>query len=73
MKAGDIISFVKTIGNEGVKPLKLAKIRDIDKKKYEEIMRSTFDQLLGPLGYSFDDVLGVTKLEDLFWNTDSKK
>ena len=35
MKAGDIISFVKTIGNEGVKPLKLAKIRDIDKKKYE--------------------------------------
>ena len=73
MKAGDIISFVKTVGNEGVKPLKLAKIRDIDKKKYEEIMRSTFDQLLGPLGYSFDDVLGVTKLEDLFWNTDSKK
>ncbi|NSL76588.1 MAG: hypothetical protein HS049_03180 [Thaumarchaeota archaeon] len=73
MKAGDIISFVKTIGNEGVKPLKLAKIRDIDKKKYEEIMRSTFDQLLGPLGYSFDDVLGVTKLEDLFWNSDSKK
>ena len=73
MKAGDIISFVKTIGKEGVKPLKLAKIREIDKKKYEEIMRSTFDQLLGPLGYSFDDVLGVTKLEDLFWNSNSEK
>ena len=68
MKAGDIISFVKTIGNERVKPLKLAKIRDIDKKKYEEIMKSTFDQLLGPLGFSFDDILGVTRLEDLFWN-----
>mgnify|MGYP003326599547 CR=1 FL=1 len=64
MKPGDIISFVKTIG--GVKPLKLAKIREIDKKKYEEIMKSTFDQLLGPLGYSFDEILGVTKLEDLF-------
>ena len=67
MKPGDIISFVKTIG--GVKPLELAKIREIDKKKYEEIMKSTFDQLLGPLGYSFDDILGVTKLEDLFWSS----
>ena len=68
MKPGDIISFVKTIG--GVKPLKLAKIREIDKKKYEEIMKSTFDQLLGPLGYSFDEILGVTKLEDLLWKTE---
>jgi len=25
------------------------------------------------LGYSFDDVLGVTKLEDLFWNSNSEK
>ena len=70
MKAGDIISFVKTIG--GVKPLELAKIREIDKKKYEEIMKSTFDQLLGPLGYSFDDILGVTKLEDLFWSSNTE-
>tara|TARA_B100000029_G_scaffold324890_1_gene317306 strand:+ start:36203 stop:38743 length:2541 start_codon:yes stop_codon:yes gene_type:complete len=70
MKAGDIISFVKT--NGGVKPLKLAKIREIDKKKYEEIMKSTFDQLLGPLGYSFDDILGVTKLEDLFWGSNTE-
>ena len=70
MKPGDIISFVKTIG--GVKPLELAKIREIDKKKYEEIMKSTFDQLLGPLGYSFDDILGVTRLEDLFWSSNTE-
>ena len=30
-------------------------------------MRSTFDQLLDSLGYSFDEILGVTKLEDLLW------
>ena len=72
MKAGDIISFVKTKGGAGVKPLELAKIREIDKKKYEEIMKSTFDQLLEPLGYTFNDILGITKLEDLFWNNSDK-
>ena len=35
-------------------------------------MKSTFDQLLGPLGYSFDDILGVTKLEDLFWSSNTE-
>ena len=66
-KAGNIIRFIKTNGTEGVKPIQLAKMREVDKKKYEEIMRSTFDQLLDSLGYSFDEILGVTKLEDLLW------
>ena len=66
-KKGDIITFVKTIGGEGVKPLQLAKKQDIDKRKYEDLMQSTFDQLLDSLGYSFDEILGATKLEDLFW------
>ena len=35
-------------------------------------MKSTFDQLLGPLGYSFDDILGVTRLEDLFWSSNTE-
>ncbi len=65
--AGNIIQYVKTIGREGVKPLELAKLSEIDKKKYEEMMQSTFDQLLDSLGYSFDEVLGATRLEDLFW------
>ncbi len=67
IRAGNIILFVKTIGREGVKPLELAKSSEIDKKKYEEMMQSTFDQVLDSLGYSFDEVLGATKLEDLFW------
>ncbi|MEE9283467.1 MAG: DNA-directed DNA polymerase I [Nitrososphaerales archaeon] len=67
IRAGNIIQYVKTIGREGVKPLELAKPSEIDKKKYEEMMQSTFDQLLDSLGYSFDEVLGATRLEDLFW------
>ena len=65
--AGNIITYIKIIGGDGVMPLELAKKREIDKKKYEEMMQSTFDQLLDSLGYSFDEILGATKLEDLFW------
>lgn len=68
MKAGDIISFVKTTGITGVKPVSLANVQEIDTKKYEDYMRSTFDQLLGSIGYEFDEIVGATKLEDFFWS-----
>ncbi|MDA4129330.1 MAG: hypothetical protein OK457_01030 [Thaumarchaeota archaeon] len=67
IRAGDIISFVKTISGDGAKPAKLAKPSEIDAEKYIEYMRSTFDQILGSLGYEFDEILGATKLEDFFW------
>ena len=69
IKAGDIISFVKTTNTTGVKPVTLANIQDVDTKKYEEYMRSTFDQILGSLGYDFDEIVGATKLEDFFWSS----
>jgi len=68
MKAGDIISFVKTTSSAGVKPVSTAKLDEIDTKKYEEYMRSTFDQILDALGYDFDEIVGATKLEDFFWS-----
>jgi DNA polymerase I len=68
IKAGDIISFVKTTSGDGAKPTKLAKPLEIDVDKYLEYMKSTFDQILGSLGYDFDEILGATKLEDFFWN-----
>ncbi|MDA4112392.1 MAG: hypothetical protein OK439_07615, partial [Thaumarchaeota archaeon] len=68
IRAGDIISFVKTISGDGAKPTKLAKATEIDADKYIEYMRSTFDQILGSLGYDFDEILGATKLEDFFWS-----
>lgn len=67
IRAGDIIAFVKTTTGDGAKPVKLAKPSEIDVGKYLEYMKSTFDQLLGSMGYDFDEILGATKLEDFFW------
>jgi len=67
VKAGDIISFIKTTNSTGVKPVSMASINEIDTKKYEDYMRSTFDQILSALGYEFEEIVGATKLEDFFW------
>ena len=67
IRAGDIISFVKTNTADGAKPAKMARSNEIDVDKYVEYMRSTFDQLLSSLGYDFDEILGATKL-DFFWS-----
>jgi len=69
IKAGDIISFVKTTNTTGVKPVAIANIQDVDTKKYEAYMRNTFDQILSSLGYDFDEIVGATKLEDFFWSS----
>jgi DNA polymerase elongation subunit (family B) len=68
IRAGDIISFVKTNNADGAKPAKMARANEIDVEKYIEYMRSTFDQILSSLGYDFDEILGATKLEDFFWS-----
>jgi len=69
VKAGDIISYVKTKPPPGgVKPVELAKSDEIDTEKYLEYMESTFDQILSALGYEFDVILGASKLEDFFFN-----
>ncbi|GBC73502.1 hypothetical protein HRbin04_00905 [archaeon HR04] len=67
VKAGDIISFVKTTTPPGVKPVELARVDEVDVEKYIEYMRTTFDQILGALGYEFDVILGASKLEDFFF------
>lgn len=69
VKAGEIISFVKTTTPPSVKPLSLAKIEEIDVEKYLDYLRGTFEQLLDALGYSFDEILGAMKLEDFFWTS----
>ncbi len=69
VKAGDIISFVKTTNSIGVKPVSMANVNEVDTKKYEDYMRSTFDQILSALGYEFEEIVGATKLEDFFWTS----
>jgi DNA polymerase I len=70
VKSGQIIRFVKTTDHIGVKPKQLAdlELKDIDINKYVEYLKSTFDQVLEALGISFNDILGISKLESFLWN-----
>ena len=71
IKAGDIISYVKTKTSEGVKPVELAKYEEIDTEKYLEAMESTFDQLLTALDVNFKSIIGKPRqsnLDELFWS-----
>ncbi|MFX0132558.1 MAG: DNA-directed DNA polymerase I [Candidatus Hodarchaeota archaeon] len=63
VRPGDVIFFVKTRYGDGVKPKSLAKTTDIDTKKYKQAIESTFDQVLDPLGISFDELSGVRTLD----------
>jgi len=63
IRAGDMISFVKTIREPHVKPVQLATKNEVDVDKYIAYLHSTFDQVLDALGLSFDEIIGLTKLE----------
>jgi DNA polymerase, archaea type len=63
IRAGDLISFVKTIREPHVKPVALATKNDVDVDKYIAYLQSTFEQVLDALGLSFDEIIGLTKLE----------
>ena len=63
---GDTISFVKTRTKEGVKPTELARIDELDIKKYKEMLKSTLEQVLDAFDVSFDEVLGVKKIDTFF-------
>jgi len=66
MKSGDIVSFVKVVGEPGVKPVQLAKLDEVDVGKYIEYIRGTFEQVLDALGVEFEDLAGIKKLESFF-------
>jgi len=54
---GQVIRFVKVRGREGVMPLELASKGSIDREKYIEIMRSTFEQILDSLDMDFNEIM----------------
>src|SRR2546421_1964108 len=54
VRAGDLVSFVKTKG--GVKPVQLANKDEIDIPKYEEYIQSTFEQVLDALELDFAEI-----------------
>jgi DNA polymerase I len=63
LRAGDLIRFVKTAREPHVKPVELASKNEVDVDKYIAYLHSTFDQVLDALGLSFDEIIGLTKLE----------
>jgi len=63
VKPGDLISFVKVTGKEGVKPVQLARIDEVDVEKYVGHIQSTFGQVLDALDIEFDEIVGVKRLE----------
>lgn len=70
IKAGDIISYVKTKTGDGVKPVELVNLEEIDTEKYLEAMEATFDQVLSSLNFNFKSILGKphqSNLDELFW------
>jgi DNA polymerase I len=67
IKAGDLISFIKVIREPRVKPVEVTRKNDVDVDKYVAYLKSTFDQVLDALGLSFDEIIGLTKLER-FWS-----
>ena len=72
VKAGDVISYVKTKTGDGVKPVELAKPEEVDTEKYLETMEATFDQVLSSLNFNFKSILGKPRqsnLDELFWTS----
>jgi len=63
MQPGDVIFFVKTKTNDGVKPKELARLTDIDTDKYKKAIESTFDQVLDALGIPFEELIGIRTLD----------
>lgn len=59
---GDIITYIKVRSREGVKPIQLARIGEIDVQKYLEAMKTTLEQLFTALNISWEDIAGSTKL-----------
>ncbi len=59
---GDIIVFVKVKSKDGVKPIQLAKVVEIDPQKYLEAMKSVLEQLFTPFNITWEEIVGSHRL-----------
>ena len=69
IRAGDVISFVKSTRSTGVSPYECAVREDVDSNKYTEFLASTLDQMLQPLGIDAGAVIGgcgSSRMEEFF-------
>ena len=63
---GDVITFVKVRGKDGVKPIQLARLLEVDVEKYIEHVKSSFEQVLTAISISWDEIIGASRLEAFF-------
>ena len=69
IRAGDVISFIKSTRSSGVSPYECAAREDVDAAKYTEFLASTLDQLLRPLEIDAKAVIGgcgSSRMEEFF-------
>ncbi len=65
---GTIVEYIKVKGQDDILPTQLAKETSywVDKDKYIDTLRSVFEQVLDSVGINFEELLGVTTLEQFF-------
>jgi DNA polymerase I len=63
---GEIISFIKSKGQNGAKAIELANLQDIDTKKYKELLTSALEQVFDALGITFEEIKGIKKMDAFF-------
>ena len=61
--AGSVIQYVKTKREPGVKLAAAASPDEVDVNKYVEHIQTTFKQVLDALDISFNEIIGISKLE----------
>ena len=64
VKKGDLIRYVKCIGERKYRPIELVKRTDINKEKYLVDFESTMSQITGPMGINLEYIMrGQTNLD----------
>lgn len=63
---GDSIRFIKSKGPLNAKVIEMAKLQDIDSKKYRELLKSALEQVLDALDISFEEISGIKKMDAFF-------
>jgi DNA polymerase I len=63
---GETIGIIKSKDNVGIKAIEIAKLQDIDSKKYKELLKSALEQVLDALGITFEEIKGIKKMDAFF-------
>jgi DNA polymerase I len=63
---GETIRFIKSKGQLGAKAIELANLKDIDTKKYKELLTSALEQVFDALGITFEEIKGIKKMDAFF-------